>query len=85
MRSATKVLHESSTSVTLRCMSGTDFQKWLESNGLSVVDVAAALKMNPITFTRFIKGTRIHKNTAARLRDYMASYEASRSKAKAVS
>lgn len=48
-------------------MSATDLKKWMEKNGKTVVDIAAALQIHPNTVSNFLKGKSVHRGTRAAL------------------
>lgn len=46
-------------------MSAADFEKWMKKTGKTAVDIASALKIHPITVTRFLDGKRVQRSTLA--------------------
>jgi hypothetical protein len=44
-------------------MSAEEFENWMTRNNVTSVDVAAALKIDPITVKRFLKGMRVRRST----------------------
>lgn len=56
-------------------MSAEDLKQWMTRTGKNEVDIAAALKMDPITVKRFLKGKSVHRNTRARLEEYVRTQE----------
>lgn len=48
--------------------------QFMKRNGLTEVDVAAAVKCNPVTVSRFLKGTKVSRMTLAALERFVQDY-----------
>jgi predicted transcriptional regulator len=66
-------------------MSGSEFTKWMKENGLRVADVASKTGLDPNTVYAFRRGESVMRSTIRLINDFVADYEQSKSKVKAVS
>lgn len=61
-------------------MNRSDFKKWMKENDLNEVDVASALKMHPITITRYLEGRKVQRSTEHSLERLMTESDPTRRK-----
>jgi hypothetical protein len=53
-------------------MSATELRSWMKKHDVTEVDIAAALKIHPVTVQRYLKGKSVHRSTKAALERYVA-------------
>lgn len=54
-------------------MSVAEIKAWLDKNGKSAVDIAAATKIHPVTVSRYLNGGRCFRSTVAAIENYIKS------------
>jgi transcriptional regulator with XRE-family HTH domain len=54
-------------------MTAAKLKKWMEQNGKTVVDIAAALSLAPNTVSNYLKGKPVHRSTQALLNSLVGS------------
>ncbi len=59
-------------------MSSSDLEHWMKTKGKTAVDIAAALKIDPTTVKRFLKGKTVRPIIQAGLERLMAEDPAKR-------
>jgi len=56
-------------------MSSAELQILIEKHGITAVDIASALKMDPATIKKVINGEHVHRNTKSRVMDWAKALE----------
>lgn len=59
-------------------MKAVELKRFLDAQGLTVVDVAAATKISPNTIYRFLRGLSIHRGTLFLLESYVKQTQLAR-------
>jgi DNA-binding transcriptional regulator LsrR (DeoR family) len=54
-------------------MSATKLAEWMKAKDKTAVDIAAALKIHPITVQRYLKGKKVQRIIQAQLENLVAS------------
>jgi predicted transcriptional regulator len=61
-------------------MSTTDLKRFLQTTGMTVVQLAVAANVHPQTVYRFLKGKRVHPATLTCLQSFVSKFSESERK-----